>query len=123
MTDFGPDQKLARRLATPYTRHIFLCTFGKCADADASQALWKHLKRRLREPGFEHVERTRASCLRICERGTVAVVYPEGTWYGNLDRDALDRVIEEHLRGGRPVEDFSFHSNPLPPPESDGQSI
>lgn len=60
------------------------------------------------EVGKGEVLRTKADCLRICEQGAIAVVYPEGTWYARLDIERLDRVIDEHLVGGEPVEELVF---------------
>lgn len=66
-------------------------------------------------PGSGTVLRTKADCLRICEQGCIAVVYPDGTWYAGLDVEKLDRVIDEHLLGGRPVADLSFAVGDLRP--------
>lgn len=93
-------------------RHVLVCTDDDCGGSKVA----KELRRTIAAYGLRStVSVAKVDCLKICTKGTIAVVYPEGTWYAGLKPDRLERLVTDHLRDGEVVEDLLFHRNPLGP--------
>ena len=102
------------------SRHLLVCGGPACCDASVGAKTWGTFKRRLahagldgRDPEKAAVFRTRCHCLGVCNEGPIAVVYPEGTWYRHVDAKAAERIVDEHLVGGRVVEEHLFARDAL----------
>ena len=106
-------------------RHLFLCadqTVPKCCDKAESLIAWDYLKKRLKQLGLDQptadrptcIFRTKANCLRVCQKGPILLVYPDGVWYHSASPEVIEQIIQEHLLGDRIVEQYAFLTHPLP---------
>lgn len=90
--------------------HIFVCASfrttggsqGACHKKD-SNGLLQYLETELSDRDMLDVMVSSTGCLSRCEKGPVMVVYPEGHWYGEVNEERIDAVLDA-LKEGEPAE-------------------
>jgi len=96
----------------PYSRHVIICTGGFCSPDRGGRALYSQLASLLEREnllfGPTRVKRGETPCLGVCTAGPIVVVYPEGVWYSAVTPELLERIVIEHLKNGRIVEEAVF---------------
>jgi sirohydrochlorin cobaltochelatase len=89
--------------------HVLVCKHKTCQKQGAKASV-KALKRALKERDLRgQVMITKVDCLDQCGRGPVMVVYPDGVWYGGVDKETAGEIVREHLEEGRAVEKRVLH--------------
>ena len=104
--------------------HLLLCATPSkalcCPDPAVGAASWDTLKRLVRELGLEDparaegvVWRSKVDCLRICRDGPVLLIWPEGIVYGGVTAERVERIVQQHVIGGEPVQEWILSRTPL----------
>ena len=72
-----------------------------------TQDLFQHLAQTLMQKGIiGTVQPIRTACLNRCNAGPVMLVEPGHVMYAGLNKEKISRIIDEHIIGGRPVEEY-----------------
>ena len=107
-----------------YKYHVFVCTSGKTCPLDGSIAVHAILKKSAAQAGLKgKVRINHSGCMNQCGHGPMVVIYPEDTWYAHVDEEGARRIVEEHLAGGRIVEEYRYIAPPGDNKLVDGDTI
>ena len=105
------------------SHHLLLCatpTKTKCCDPAKGQDTWNALKRVVRDLGLEDdqrpegiVLRSKVDCLRVCERGPILLIWPDGTWYADVTADRIEAILRSHILKKQPIEEWIYKTTPF----------
>lgn len=105
----------AKPVLAPYKKHVLVCTGPRCAP-ETSPSLYALLKTRLKELGLaegpNRINRSQCQCFGICRGGPILAVHPDGVWYHHVTPEKMETILQQHLVGNKPVEEYVFHKNP-----------
>ncbi len=96
--------------------HIFVCTScrtngvikGFCAQKNSVEVLEKFMEE-IDDRGLGgDCMVTNTGCFGLCNKGPIAVVYPDGVWYGSLTPDAVEVIMDKHIEGGEVAEEYKI---------------
>jgi (2Fe-2S) ferredoxin len=87
-----------------FARHVLVCRGPRCSARGGPETA-RTLDDTLADRGLgdDDVLVTQTGCLFPCSQGPVVTVYPDDTWYAALTADRVERFVDEHLVGGRPI--------------------
>jgi len=109
-----------------FKKHIFICTnqrndpTRKSCGEECGMTLVKAFKKSLKEKNLKGLMRAqRAGCLDACDFGPSVVVYPKGIFYGGVQLNDVEEIVNEHLLNDRPVERLIIDFSKQQPTEGD----
>jgi (2Fe-2S) ferredoxin len=93
-------------------KHVFVCTQsrpedhprGSCAAKGSGDILQEFKQEFEKRQLWGRYAVAGSTCLGTCGTGPSVLVYPEGVMYGNVSKEDVAAIIEEHLLGDKPVE-------------------
>ncbi|WP_305093904.1 ferredoxin [Prescottella sp. R16] len=91
-----------------FARHVLVCRGPRCSargGAETGRAVDDALT--ARGLGEDDVLITLTGCMFPCSQAPVVAVYPDDTWYAGLTADRVDRLVDDHLIGGRPITEWA----------------
>lgn len=74
---------------------------------EETQDLFQYMAQLLMKKGImPTVTPIQTGCMNRCNVGPVMLVEPGHTMYAQLNKEKIDRIIEEHIIGGNVVEEY-----------------
>lgn len=96
-----------------YRCHLFVCNNERPPGAPkpscgprGGRELRDWAKDRAKELGLSGVRVNQSGCLGLCALGPTMVIYPDNVWYAPRTTEDMERILTQHVRDGKVVEDL-----------------
>jgi len=99
-------------------RRVLICVRGLCADSAQGKRLEKRLIELISQHGLDqpahpqYANCTLTNCLGVCADGPIMIIHPEAIKYYCPNEAALERIFEQHLLVGQPVDELIVRQLP-----------
>jgi (2Fe-2S) ferredoxin len=91
-------------------KHFFVCnSFRLTGDAQGfcnkknAVSLLQYLNDEIISRGIDGMVSS-TGCLKVCERGPVMIVQPDNIWYGGMNEERIDAILDGIEDGELPME-------------------
>jgi (2Fe-2S) ferredoxin len=80
--------------------HILVCGSYRQGSAQGvcnkkgSSSLLAYFEQESADRGLDGVIVSSTGCLQVCDEGPIVAVYPENIWYGKVDEQAADVILD-----------------------------
>ena len=86
--------------------YIMVCGGTGC-QSNHSVEIMDELKRLIADTGKQdEIEIIQTGCQGLCAKGPIVVVHPGNTFYQEVKPEMVERIFNEHIIGGAPVEEY-----------------
>ncbi|MFI5304065.1 MAG: (2Fe-2S) ferredoxin domain-containing protein [Nitrospiria bacterium] len=98
-----------------YSKHIFVCQGNDCFQKGSEEIRAEFRKQLMDRNLFDkEVKVNKSGCFDQCKYGVNVVIYPEGTWYCNVEQSSVKKIIEKHIMGGEIVTNLLHYQMSAP---------
>lgn len=99
-------EKLAQK--TGYRKQVLICGGTGCTSSGSKKVI-AALEKALKKNGIDkEILVVKTGCFGLCALGPIMIVYPEGSFYSQVTPEGVERIAQQHLKGGEVVKELLY---------------
>ena len=88
---------------------VLICGGTGCTSSGSNKLIAEFESQIEKNGLIDEVKVVRTGCFGLCALGPVVIVYPDGTFYSQVEEKDVKDIVEEHLLKGRIVERLVYN--------------